>query len=177
MMSVSQREKIVNSYSKILSDIVLNHQNARQYFLEMKNICDEIKIDKICANPMNIKEYKNTLAVIKENICNDDELQKFLFLVLNRKYGILMREIIKKAEYDISKKLSTNNVIVSSKKELSNDVKDSVSRIIMDNSNTEHVSIRYTINANMADGDIEIVSNGKICVLDVNNAVRAVLSK
>ena len=47
----------------------------------------------------------------------------------------------------------------------------------MDNSNTEHVSIRYTINANMADGDIEIVSNGKICVLDVNNAVRAVLSK
>ena len=177
MLSVSQREKIVKSYSKVLTDIILSHQDAKQYFLDVKNVCSELINKTLCVNPMNIAEYKKLIDSIKQSICNDDELQKFIFLVLKRKYGTLISEIVNQTEYCISKLLATNNVVVNSRNELSNDVKQHIGEIITKNCNGTQVNIRYKTNVNMQENDIEIISNGKICVLDVKNAVKEVLLK
>ena len=177
MMSVSQREKIVRSYSKVLTDIILGHQDAKQYLLEVKNIFNEITMNKLCANPMNVEVYRNLLGNIKQNINDDDELQKFIFLVLKRKYAVLINEIVSKTEYLVNKRLSTSNIVVNSRNELSNDVKQHIGEIITKNCNGTQVNIRYKTNVNMQENDIEIISNGKICVLDVKSAVKNVLLK
>ena len=177
MMSVLQREKIVKSYSKILGDIILSHQDAKQYLLEVKKIFNEITINKLCANPINIDMYRNLLENIKQSVSNDDELQKFIFLVLKRKYGVLINEIVSKAEYRVNKQLLTNNVVVNSRNELSNDVKQHICDIIANNGNGGEVNIQYKTDVNIEESDIEIISNGKICVLDVKSAVKNVLLK
>ena len=176
-MSNVQKEKIVGSYAKILSDIILSHQDARQYFLDIKTICKELMLDKVCVNPINLNDYRNWLLNVKQNISNDDDFQKFLFLLLKRKYGALINDIVNKTERQISKKISTNNVVVNSKSELSNDVKKYINSVIVEHNNMSNVNIQYKTNINIKGDDIEIISNGKICVLDVKSAVKTILLK
>ena len=77
----------------------------------------------------------------------------------------------------ISKKISTNNVVVNSKSELSNDVKKYINSVIVEHNNMSNVNIQYKTNINIKGDDIEIISNGKICVLDVKSAVKTTLLK
>lgn len=177
MISNVQKKKIVHSYSKVLTDIVCSSDNAEKYLSTIRKICDQLQISKLVVNQLNINEYKRTLNSMKMKVDKNDNFQKFLFTLLNRKYGALVDDIIETVAKNISKKLSKNTIIINSKNEILNHTKETINSIITNLNNSKNIDVEYNIDRRMQDDNIEIISNGKICLLDTKLAIKNALIK
>lgn len=175
MMSIVQKEKIISSYSRVLSEIIKENNISFEDFWALKNALLDISKDTININPFTAKKYKELVLKIKSNLDNQDKIQNFLFSIISRKYVNLIKDIFLSAEQQLKNVFSVCNVFVNSKNELSEQIKQKINEKIKNNSTSKNINIIYNISNNINDDNIEIVSNGKICILSIEQYTKSLL--
>ena len=177
MMSVVQRDKIVNSYSEVLVQILNNLKSkdeAKKTLKELLEIADDEVFSHLIVNPMNIAGYKSIIGGLKTKFEHDNELQNFLLEVLDRRYGNLLCLIVSKAERKLQKTLEIRKVIIVSGSELDENTKSSVEKSLQKRTNCE-LEFSYQIDKNIEDGAVNIIIGNKICSINVDNVVEQVM--
>ncbi len=175
MMSIVQKEKIINSYSRVLAEIIKESNVSFEDFCTLKNALLDISKDVININPFTAKKYKELVLKIKSNLDDQDKIQNFLFSIISRKYVNLIKDVFLSAEQELKSVFSICNVVVNSKNELSDKLKQKIEENIKKNSPYKSVNITYNISNNINDDNIEIISNGKICILSIEQYTKSLL--
>lgn len=176
MMSIVQKEKIINSYSRVLIEIIEECNVSFEDFCILKSAFLEINKNNIInINPLTIKKYKELVMNIKSNVNFQDKMQNFIFSLISRKYINLIKDIFLSAEKQLKGVFSICNVMVYSKNELSSQIKQKIEENIRNNSIFRTTNIVYNISNSINSDNIEIISNGKICVLSIEQYIKSLL--
>jgi len=165
MMAVARRRQIVNSYSKVLADILICSENKESFFQELYNFVDKIDNQSFSVNPLIYNKYRNAIKDITCSFNITNEVQKFVLLILKRHYGCLLGEIIEQTKQLLNNKLHRTEVFVLSKNELSAQMKQKIEKEI--SNQIDNVEIEYKIDTSIKENCINFMSNGNICCLDL----------
>ena len=85
MISISQKGKIISSYSNVLVNILKSYNYTLEDFYSLKNIILSIDRKAFEVNPFNVNKYKEFLLNSKKSINTTDEVGKFIFFLFKRK--------------------------------------------------------------------------------------------
>lgn len=174
MLTAEKKRQIVNSYSKVLIDILTSSSDCVNDFNECKTafalLSDKCDLN---INPLETREYKHSLTEIEDKINITSEIQKFLFTILKRRYGFLLKEIIDNVENDMQDKLNRKKVVVLSQNELSNHLKSVIEKEII--RQVSNVVIEYKINKGIAKDSIDFLSNGNISSVNLKELMKKYL--
>ena len=178
MLDLSKRKSIVKSYSNVLASVLKTFSKddiSKIFFSFKEKICDVQNLQNLTINPCNVAEYKKFISGLQLSVDTDDDLQRFLYVLLRRRYLHLLPQILKKTEDLMKKDLSLCKLVVSSKTELSNSIKQDIENMVKKSSTAKNIDINYCIKDNLDENSIELSSSGKICVINIDNIINEVL--
>lgn len=173
MLSLTDRARIVNSYSTVLTGILSSRADFEEVLNGLKICTRGNKFNDIHVSPANVKEYRKLLKEMLTNIDVGDALQKFVFMLLSRRYLNLLAEIVSATEHKMRKQLKRNTITVLSGKELDDAVKDEITGVIEKKIGKGN-NIIYKQDARVQGDTIELRANGNVCVLNIMQLVRNV---
>lgn len=173
MLSLTDRARIVNSYSTVLTDILSARADFEEVLDGLKTCAANDKFNNLHVSPANAKEYRKLLKEMLTNIDVGDALQKFVFTLLSRRYLNLLGEIVSATEHKMRKQLKRNTIIVLSGKELDDLVRDKIANVIEKKVGKVN-NIMYKQNARVQGDTIELRANGNVCILNIMQLVRNV---
>ncbi|GEM_PF-2771948 len=173
MLSLTDRARIVNSYSTVLEGILSSRADFEDILDGLKNCAANDKFNDLRVSPANVKEYRKLLKEMLINIDVGDTLQKFIFTLLSRRYLNLLGEIVAATEHKMRKQLKRNTITVLSNKELDNSVKEEIAGVIEKKIGKGN-NIIYKQDARVHGDTIELRANGNVCVLNIMQLVRNV---
>ena len=173
MLSLTDRARIVNSYSTVLEDILSSRADFEDILDGLKNCAANDKFNDLRVSPANVKEYRKLLKEMLINIDVGDTLQKFVFTLLSRRYLNLLGEIVAATEHKMRIQLKRNTIIVLSNKDLDDAVKDKIANVIEKKVGKGN-NIIYKQDARVQGDTIELRANGNVCVLNIMQLVRNV---
>ena len=179
MLKEIQKNKIVASYSKVLTALVQKQQR------EPEKMVEEIEsaihglgdIAKNEVSPLNYSAYKKAICAVnktRDDNTDDNEIIKFLLFVLQRRYGFLLPNILEKTKHELQNKNGITKVDVYSKTYLNDKMKDNIKQVI--EAQIENAKISFKNNSNISTNSIEFVANGKICVLNLQQITNKILN-
>jgi len=173
MLSLTDRARIVNSYSTVLTGILSSRADFEEVLNGLKTCAANDKFSDLHVSPANVKEYRKLLKEMLTNIDVGDALQKFVFTLLSRRYLNLLGEIVSATEHKMRKQLKRNTITVLSGKELDKSVKDEIANVIEKKVGKGNNTI-YKQDARVQGDTIELRANGNVCVLNIMQLVRNV---
>jgi F0F1-type ATP synthase delta subunit len=173
MLSLTDRARIVNSYSTVLTGILSSRADFEEILNGLKICTRDNKFNDMHVSPANVKEYRKLLKEMLTNIDVGDALQKFVFTLLSRSFLNLLCEIVSVTEHKMRKQLKRNTITVLSGKELDNAVKDEIANVIEKKVGKGN-NIIYKQDARVQGDTIELRANGNVCVLNIMQLVRNV---
>ena len=173
MLSLTDRARIVNSYSTVLEGILSSRADFEDILDGLKNCAANDKFNDLRVSPANVKEYRKLLKEMLINIDVGDTLQKFIFTLLSRRYLNLLGEIVAATEHKMRKQLKRNTITVLSGNELDKSVKDEIAGVIEKKIGKGN-NIIYKQDARVHGDTIELRANGNVCVLNIMQLVRNV---
>lgn len=173
MLSLTDRARIVNSYSTVLEGILSSRADFEDILDGLKNCAANNKFNDLRVSPANVKEYRKLLKEMLINIDVGDTLQKFIFTLLSRRYLNLLGEIVAATEHKMRKQLKRNTITVLSGNELDKSVKDEIADVIEKKIGKGN-NIIYKQDARVHGDTIELRANGNVCVLNIMQLVRNV---
>ena len=179
MLKETQKNKIVASYSKVLADIIHKQRKTPEEIIrDLENTVSFLgDIIKNEVSPLNYSAYKKAMSEVQKTLnsrADNDEIIKFLSFLLQRKYGFLLPNILEKITCQLQNKNGTTKIDVYSKVCLNDKIKDNVKKVI--NAQVENVEISFKISPHVAPNGIEFVSNGKLCVLNLQQITNRILN-
>ena len=172
MLNASQKNRIVNSYARILADI-LNNDEKNDLLSALKEMIKDIDMSKFNINPIILQKYKIVIDTVNKAIDTKDNLQKFLSTILTRRYGYLLPDMLEVVERKMLKKRK-KKIDVFSIEKLSNDICKDISEAVS-REQTDNIEIVYHIDKSMKKGNIKFVANGNVCILSINNSLKKIL--
>lgn len=180
MMRMTQKNRIVASYSRVLVDFIQKCKNQETTIQDIENAVSLLKdVTNSEVSPLNYSSYKGSMLEIKKYLndssIDNNEIINFLFVVLQRKYGFLLHDIVKVAKYELQNKKGVTEVDVYSCAPLNDKMKNEVTKMI--ENQISNVVISFQINPNVSRNSIEFVSNGKISVLNLQQITKKILSE
>ena len=173
MLSLTDRARIVNSYSTVLTDILSARADFEEVLDGLKTCAHNNNFSSMHVSPVNVKEYRKLLKEMLTTIDVGDALQKFVFTLLSRRYLNLLYEIVSATEHKMRKQLKRNTIIVLSGKELNDLVRDEIANVIEKKVGKVN-NIIYKQDARVQGDTIELRANGNVCVLNIMQLVRNV---
>ena len=173
MLSLTDRARIVNSYSTVLTDILSARADFEEVLDGLKTCAANDKFNNLHVSPANAKEYRKLLKEMLTTIDVGDALQKFVFTLLSRRYLNLLYEIVSATEHKMRKQLKRNTIIVLSGKELNDLVRDEIANVIEKKVGKVN-NIIYKQDARVQGDTIELRANGNVCILNIMQLVRNV---
>ncbi|MBQ7536687.1 MAG: F0F1 ATP synthase subunit delta [Rickettsiales bacterium] len=173
MLSLTDKARIVNSYSTVLEGILSSRADFEEILDGLKNCAANDKFNDLRVSPANVKEYRKLLKEMLINIDVGDTLQKFIFTLLSRRYLNLLCEIVAATEHKMRKQLKRNTITVLSGNELDKSVKDEIAGVIEKKIGKGN-NIIYKQDARVQGDTIELRANGNVCVLNIMQLVRNV---
>ena len=173
MLSLTDRARIVNSYSTVLTDILSARADFEEVLDGLKTCAANDKFNNLHVSPANAKEYRKLLKEMLTTIDVGDALQKFVFTLLSRRYLNLLGEIVSATEHKMRKQLKRNTIIVLSGKELNDLVRDEIANVIEKKVGKVN-NIIYKQDARVQGDTIELRANGNVCILNIMQLVRNV---
>lgn len=173
MLSLTDRARIVNSYSNVLAGILSSRADFGEVLNGLKKCVADDKFSGLYISPANVKEYRKLLKEMLLNIDVGDALQKFIFTLLSRRYLNLLSEIVTATEHKMRKQLKYNTITVLSNNELDKSVKEEIARII-EKQTSKKSNIIYKQDVRVRGDTIELRANGNVCVLNIMQLVRNV---
>ena len=173
MLSLTDRARIVNSYSTVLTGVLSSRADFEEVLNGLKTCARDDKFSDLHVSPANVKEYRKLLKEMLTNIDVGDALQKFVFTLLSRRYLNLLGEIVSATEHKMRKQLKYNTITVLSNKELGKSVKEEIARII-EKQTSKKSNIIYKQDARVQGETIELRANGNVCVLNIMQLVKNV---
>ncbi|MBR1429269.1 MAG: F0F1 ATP synthase subunit delta [Rickettsiales bacterium] len=173
MLSLTDRARIVNSYSTVLTDILSSRTDFEEVLNGLKACAANDIFNCLHVSPANVKEYRKLLKEMLSHIDVGDTLQKFIFTLLSRRYLNLFGEIVSATEHKMRKQLKRNTITVLSSKELSRAVKDEIAGVVEKKVGKGN-NIIYRIDARVHGDTIELRANGNVCVLNIMQLVQNV---
>lgn len=175
MILISQKGKIISSYSNVLVNILKSYNYTLEDFYSLKNIILSIDRKAFEVNPFNVNKYKEFLLNSKKSINTTDEVGKFIFFLLSRRYGELLVDIINITEEKMKDKYGICNITICNNDNLEDSVKKKIEKEISLKISNKNVKFIYKIDRNISDGNIDIISNEKICSLNLNKDLKSLL--
>ena len=173
MINIMQKNSILKSYSNVLFDIFSKEtKNTEEALHTIKTIAETNFLSNISVNPANIREYRKTIAEITKKNKNGNSLEKFLMQILTRKYGNFLNEILALTEQKIRKESNEKKIIIRSKESLSNDIKQEIQQTLKAQGIV--AKLQYEQNSILENGNIEFISNSKICTLSIDSLLNKV---
>ena len=109
MLSLTDRARIVNSYSTVLTGILSSRADFEEVLDGLKTCAANDNFSDLHVSPANVKEYRKLLKEMLTNIDVGDALQKFVFTLLSRRYLNLLGEIVAATEHKMRKQLKYNS--------------------------------------------------------------------
>ena len=173
MLSLTDRARIVNSYSTVLTDILSSRTDFEEVLNGLKACAANDIFNYLHVSPANVKEYRKLLKEMLSNIDAKDTLQTFVFMLFSRRYLNLFGEIVSATEHKMRKQLKRNTITVLSSKELSRAVKDEIAGVVEKKVGKGN-NIIYKIDARVQGDTIELRANGNVCVLNIMQLVQNV---
>ena len=173
MLSLTDKARIVNSYSTVLTDILSSRTDFEEVLNGLKACAANDIFNYLHVSPANVKEYRKLLKEMLSHIDVGDILQKFVFTLLSRRYLNLFGEIVSATEHKMRKQLKRNTITVLSSKELSMAVKDEIAGVVEKKVGKGN-NIIYRIDARVYGDTIELRANGNVCVLNIMQLVQNV---
>ena len=168
-----QKNSILKSYSNVLCDILSKEtKNAKEALGIIQSLAETRVLEQVSVNPANTKEYKHAIAEIATKLEKGSELENFLMQILIRKYGNFLNEILALTEQKIRKESDEKKIIIRSKEELSNEMKQEIQQTLKAQGITAQV--QYEQNPILENGNIEFISNSKICTLNVESLLNKI---
>ena len=175
MLTATQKNQIINTYAKALTDILMSSSNCNSEFEDLQKVSNELKtVNNLIVTPDILKSYKNIICKISSETDKNSSIQCFLLTILKRRYGFLLPEIVKSVKAKLKNELNQAEFCVYSCKELSDDVKKNIQNTI--NSQIGNSEIEFKINKNITDDSIDFISNGKICSLNLQKFLKNFIS-
>ncbi len=175
MLSATQKNSILNSYSNVLCDILnKNFDKIEDILSSFEKINDNAFFEKLATTPMNLAEYKKVISDCNKQLGKCDELESFFMQVLNRKYGYLLRDIILLAEKKIRKFSNKKIIVIKSCDILDEEIKEEVKKALK--SQGIEAELQFKKNDFVEKGAIEFIAGSKICVLKLQDLLNKVLS-
>ena len=92
--------------------------------------------------------------------------------ILTRKYGNFLNEILALTEQKIRKESNEKKIIIRSKESLSNDIKQEIQQTLKAQGIV--AKLQYEQNSILENGNIEFISNSKICTLSIDSLLNKV---
>ena len=173
MLSLTDRARIVNSYSTVLTGILSSRADFEEVLNGLKTCARDNNFSSMHVSPANVKEYRKLLKEMLINIDVGDTLQKFIFTLLSRRYLNLLGEIVAATEHKMRKQLKRNTITVLSGNELDKSVKDEIAGVI-EKKIGKWNNIIYKQDVRVRGDTIELRANGNVCVLNIMQLVRNV---
>ena len=173
MIGAIQKSRIVNSYSHVLLSIILEQKDYQNILSELKNVFSDCEISKNIT-PIELKEYKKVISNLFKNVDKNDELQKFIYTILSRRYGFLMNDIINTTKSLLQDKLNLKIIKVVSRFGLNKEIKDNIENTIKIQIGND-VKIIYEIDKKMDDNEIEFISKDYVYKLNLLSFANDVL--
>ena len=171
MISSSVRNKIVNSYSLVLEDILNSSDNKLEQINKIydltKNISD---FDNFVVSPIELKQYKKVVDNIKKEIEKGNEIELFFERILERRYLFLLNSIIENTKKRIERKQSINVLNVFSLEQLDENLKKEIKNIISSKVK-DNFEVVFNTRKDIKKDTIDFVVNEKICSIDLNKLV------
>lgn len=171
MISSSIRNKIVNSYSLVLEDILNSSDNKLEQINKIydltKNISD---FDNFVVSPIELKQYKKVVDNIKKEIEKGNEIELFFERILERRYLFLLNSIIENTKKRIERKQSINVLNVFSLEQLDENLKKEIKNIISSKVK-DNFEVVFNTRKDIKKDTIDFVVNEKICSIDLNQLV------
>ena len=175
MISISQKGKIISSYSNVLADILKSNNYTIEDFHSLKDVILSIDRKAFEVNPFNVNKYGEFLLNSKQSVNTTDEVGKFIFFLLSRRYGELLIDIINVTEEKMKEKYGICNITICSNNGLEDSVKKKIEKEISSKISNKNIKFIYKIDRNISDGNIDIISNEKICSLNLDKDLKLLL--
>ncbi len=173
MLNSSQRNRIVSSYAHTLADIIGNKSDDASCISLLKKIVNDIDMSKFCIKPTMFRKYKSTMSAIRVTIDEKDDIQKFLLMLLSRRYGHLLPDILDVAESKLLKE-KKKKINVFSNAKLSDSTTKEINSMIR--SQIGDAEIVHCIDKTMKKGDIKFIANGNVCTISIDNILKKILN-
>ncbi len=167
MLSPIKKRQIIASYSNVLADVFLK-DNYYDNLAELKNISTFLKKNNSNGSftPEELRKYKTMVNDILSKSDKNNEIQQFLMTILKRRYGFLLSDIIENTEIKLQNKLQKTKFCIRTSEEISDKLKKNIENTI--SKQIEKSEIKYEIDRNIKKDNIDFISNGNVCSLNLN---------
>jgi len=176
MLSASKKNKIVNSYSIVLTEILNKLFSFKEAVLTIDGIVSKIKeLSYFYVNPINIRRYNEAVKKICNELDKNNVLEIFLQEILQRRYLFLLKEICERAKDNLQKNNNCAKLDVYSKKELPKMLEENIKNIIKEQVGEREIN--FNIDMNMKNESIDFVSKNNICSINLQSIANKVFKK
>lgn len=175
MLSLTDKSRIVNSYSNVLTGILSSRADFEEVLNGLKSCIENEKLSDLQISPVNVKEYKQLLKSLLLSVDVGDNLQKFVFTLMSRRYLNLLGEIVSASEHKMRKMLKYDTIIVVSGKELDARMQQQIMDVI-EKQTGKKSNVIYKQDARIEGDNIELRANGNVCVLNVLQLTKSIFS-